>query len=387
MRKIIVLIVTLISLSCYSQLPTSDSNYLSISPLVDQQNIFNRDLIKTLKDFLLTKNDSYWENKYWSQNDFKTNIYPFYDLYKIEDSKYGKGFYKPSLMEIIPTKNDSQKIVKIGYVGHDPETKQNIIKYVYNIIATKSENIIVFSMYLNYTTTNWKKASIESVTYKVSPSLNRTVNTKEALKQNEEIAILCKFFGTKKIPIVYYSCINPVEVFQIKGFDYNTLMYTDKTGGLNEPGDIVISGNNSEYYMHEIIHIYIAHLFPTTNSFLNEGFATLIGGSGKFNYKWHRNKLKSYLEKNPDFSFAEHTSNTWEDLFIDKETQVTYMLGALICERTLRLYGKEKLLELFKSKKPLFDSLNDVGLTKENLHKELTNQINMPITSISKKYN
>lgn len=105
---------------------------------------------------------------------------------------------------------------------------------------------------------------------------------------------LCDFFRTKPIPIMYYSCINPVEVFQIKGYDYNTLMYVDKSGGLNEPGDIVISGNNSDYYMHEITHIYIAHLFPSINSFLNEGFATLIGGSGKFNYAWHRNKLKTF---------------------------------------------------------------------------------------------
>lgn len=58
------------------------------------------------------------------------------------------------------------------------------------------------------------------------------------------------------------------------------------------------------------------------------------------------------------------------------------MLGALICERTLRLYGKEKLFEIFKSKKPLFETLEEVGLTKENLNTELRNQIKMPLTSV-----
>ena len=378
--------MTLISFSCFSQLPTNDTNYLSFSPLIDKQNTFNKEIIETLKNFLLTKNNSYWENKYWLQSDFKTNIYPFYDLFKIEDSKYGKDFYKPSLMEIIPTNNDNQKILKIGYVGHDYETKQNIIKFIYNIVATKSEKAILFSMYLNYSTKDWKESTIGTVTYKISPSLNRAKNTKEVLRQNDEINLLCDFLKIDKIPIVYYSCTNPVEVFQIKGFDYNTLMYVDKSGGLNEPGNIVISGNNSEYYMHEIAHIYVAHLFPSINSFLNEGFATLVGGSGKFNYKWHRNKMKIFLQENPDFNFADHTTNTWENLFVDKETQITYMLGALICERTLRVYGKEKLFEIFKSKKSLFETLEYVGLTKENLHLELTNQIKMPVTPISEKW-
>src|SRR6185437_4390774 len=149
------------------------------------------------------------------------------------------------------------------------------------------------------------------------------------------------------------------------------LMYVDKSGGLNEPGDNIISGNNSDYYMHEVVHSYIAHLYPSINSFLNEGFAMLIGGSGHFGYEWHRNKMKKYLEAKPNFSFADHTTNTWEPLFIDKETQITYMLGALICERTLRLYGKTKLFEIFKSKSDFFDTLKDVGLTKENLNEEL----------------
>jgi hypothetical protein len=137
--------------------------------------------------------------------------------------------------------------------------------------------------------------------------------------------------------------------------------------------------------MHEVAHSYIGHLFPAINSFLNEGFAMLIGGSGKFSYEWHRNKMKKYLEDDPAFSFADHTINTWEPLFIDKETQITYMLGALICERTLRLYGKEKLFEIFKSKSDLFDTLKDVGLTKENLNEELRKEIKLPLTSVLHK--
>ncbi len=386
MKTLLLLIFTFFSINGFSQNPTKDNAFLTISPMVKKDDALNKEIIDTLVKFFVTKNKTTDViNKYWLPSEYKTNGVPYYDIYNIEASMYGPDFYKPTLMEIIPTSNENQKIVKIGYVGHNDKTSENIIRSIYNIVASKDSSGIVFGMYLNYITKDWKETTIGSVTYKISPLSCRSLNMAEALKQKKEIAELCDFFSCKEIPINYYSCINPVEVFQIKGFDYNTLMYVDMSGGLNEPGDNIISGNNSDYYMHEVAHSYTDHLFPSINSFLNEGFATLIGGSGKFNYEWHRNKLKIFLEKNPDFNFEEHTSNTWENLFIDKETQITYMLGALICERTLRLYGKEKLFGIFKSKKNFFEILETVGLTKENLNEELRNQIKMPLISVLRK--
>jgi hypothetical protein len=54
------------------------------------------------------------------------------------------------------------------------------------------------------------------------------------------------------------------------------------------------------------------------------------------------------------------------------------MLGALICERTLRLYGKEKLFDLFRNTNDVFDILKTVGLTKENIDTELRKEIDLP---------
>ena len=383
MKTLFLLLFTFFSLSGFSQNPTKDNAFLTISPMVKKDNALNKEIIDTLIKFLLTKNTTTNQiNKYWLPSEYQTNGIPYLDIYNIEASRYGSDFYKPTLMEIIPTDNENQKIVKLAYIGHNNETNENTLRTVYNIVANKMTSGIIFSMYLNYVTKDWKETKVGSTKYKISPLSCRALNMTEALKQKKEIAELSGFFGCKEIPINYYSCINPVEVFQIKGFDYNTLMYVDKSGGLNEPGDNIISGNNSDYYMHEVVHSYIGHLFPGINSFLNEGFAMLIGGSGKFSYEWHRNKMKKYLEDNPDFSFTDHTINTWEPLFIDKETQITYMLGALVCERTLRLYGKEKLFEIFKSRKPLFETLEDVGLTKENLNQELRKEIKLLCISV-----
>lgn len=386
MKTLFLLILTFFSLNGFSQSPTKENAFLTISPMVKKDDALNKEIIDTLIKFLLTKNSTTNEiNKYWLASEYKTNIFPYYDIFNIEASKHGSDFYKPTLMEIIPTDNENQKIIKLAYIGHNNETNENIVRAVYNIVANKMKTGVIFSMYLNYITKDWKETKVGSTTYKISPLLCRTLNMTEALKQKNEIAELSDFFGCKEIPVNYYSCMNPVEVFYIMGYDYNPLMYIAKSGGRNEMGDNIISGNNSDYYMHEVVHNYIDHLYPSINSFLNEGFATLIGGSGKFSYEWHRNKMKRYLEANPTFNFADHTTDTWEQFFIDNETQITYMLGALICERTLRIYGKTKLFEIFKSKNALFDTLKDVGLTEENLNEELRKEIKLPLTSVLHK--
>jgi hypothetical protein len=167
-------------------------------------------------------------------------------------------------------------------------------------------------------------------------------------------------------------------VFELKGFDYHPMMYIDTSGGFSQDRNIVISGNNSEYYTHEVAHLYMSHIFPSINPFFNEGFATYAGGSGKYNYTWQRSKLKKFVDENPDFKFEEHIDDPYERLYYDHETPVPYVIGALVCERTLRLYGKAKLFDLFRSNKSVYDTLKTVGLNTENINEELREELKLP---------
>lgn len=117
------------------------------------------------------------------------------------------------------------------------------------------------------------------MTYKISP--NKTINETEIVQQQKDIEKICKSFKCNPISITYYSCVTPKELFEIKGFDYNPMMYVDKTGGLAEYGNIIFSGNTAEIYTHEIIHIYTSKLFPKIDKFIDEGLATYMAGSGK----------------------------------------------------------------------------------------------------------
>lgn len=220
-----------------------------------------------------------------------------------------------------------------------------------------------------------------SINYVISPY--RNANQIEITQQQSDINKLCDFLNTKPINITYYSCINPKELFEIKGFDYNIMMYADKSGGLAELGNIIFSGNNSEIYTHEIVHIYTNNLYPKIDKFIDEGFATYIAGSGKYDYEWHRNKLTKFISQNPNHDFKNHL-DPYERLYFEDETSIPYLTSALICERTKRIYGKEKLLEILQAEGELWQILKKVGLTKQNTNAELRKELALPLTPVWK---
>ena len=365
----------------YAQTASYDTIHLSISPLVNQQDSLNQKIIATLKLFLNSKDSSYTENKYWLKSDFEKYTDPYGDFEGMDAGRLGKHYYQPSLMEIVETDKADRKIAKVAFIGHNEETNANIIRVIYNIVATRQDKNIVFSMYMDYVTKDWKKYKANNILYKISPC--RTINLNDVTKQNKAENALCKFLNTEPVPITFYSCTSPKELFEILGFDYHPNMYVDTSGGWSRPKNIVISANKSEYYMHEVTHIYLNKLFPSINPFFNEGFATYVGGSGKYDYKWQKNKFLKFLNENPDFNFNEHLGDPrYEQLLYEHETPIPYLIAAIVCERTFRLYGKEKLFELFTSNKDVRDTLKMVGLTKENINAELRKEIKLPPTKV-----
>lgn len=88
-----------------------------------------------------------------------------------------------------------------------------------------------------------------------------------------------------------------------------------------------------------------------------------------------------FIEENPTHNFSEHF-DPYERIYFENETSIPYLTSALICEMTIRIYGKDKLLDLLKSETELWKTLKTVGLTKENINEELRKQIKLPLTSV-----
>ncbi|WP_375579460.1 hypothetical protein ABWH96_21095 [Marivirga tractuosa] len=361
--------------SCdHSKKDESDSPLkLTISSHIDTDKPINQEIIGTLRKFLETKNKSLYENKYWYKPDFGTYIFPYSDIYNIEHKDSIQNFYQPTLMEIVDTDEEHKKLAKIAFIGHDEINNENTIKAIYNIVATKTKGNIVFSNPLGYFTKDWDKIQKGSIQYVVSPQ--KEFDETEAQMQLEAIDKISEFYSIDPLPITYYSCVGLKELFVIKGFDYKPTMYIDGGGGLAERHNIVLSANNTEVYTHEIVHHYNLVLSSSTHKLIEEGVATYIGGTRTYSYSWHKENLKNHLNSNPDIDLSKYLK-PFERVFVG-DTSIPYMVGALICERTFRIYGKEHLFVLITGGVGFWELLSEVGLTKENLDAELKKELQL----------
>lgn len=353
----------LINIFCFSQ-----NIKLSVSPIINQEDGNNKKIVYFLQKFLETKNISINSNEYWLKSDFEKFSYPFSDIFFIEKSKLGDNFYQPTLMEIIDTENADVKVVKLAYLGYDITSKSNFIKVIYNVIANFVNEKVYFSNYLNYSTKNWKFLQKENINYYISPE--KQIKETEIQQQLKDVKFIENFFESQPVSFNFYSCVSPKEIYQIKGFDYFHKMYSENSGGFVEEKNNVFSGNNSEVYSHEIVHIYTNRMFTNIDPFFNEGIATLLFGSGKHDYNWHKNNFKNFLEKNPDFNIYNNL-NVYEELYIDHETPIPYIISAIICEKFIKEKGKIKLFESINNYSDMFYFFQDNNLTEKNINKEL----------------
>lgn len=366
-----ILILLCLVYSCHSHIETkAPTSKLSIAPHINQNDSLNHKIITTLEKFLSTKDSSWTGNEYWKKSDFKAYGHPYIDLI------HHPASYSPTLLEIVDTDSATQKIVKLAYIFHSDIIHENQLANIYNIIANYKNGKIIFSSYLTYSTQNWKVLRKGSIFYKISPY--KIISEDEMEEQQKDIQKLCHFFKTEPVPAIYYSCRNPVELFEIRGYDYIMNMYLAKIGGSVYFGNQIFSGRNREIYKHEIAHVYIGSHSPYIHILLNEGMATLWGGLTLHDYAWHKQNLKKYILENLSTFQADEYFDTYNRTRAYGETQISYMVGALICERTLRLYGKNKLFELFGQKGDIYEIISVVGLNEKNLNEELQKEAMLP---------
>ncbi len=342
MKKLITILFISIFYSCTSQAQEKATS-VSISPIIEQTQE-NIDILNTLEQFLKSKNNDPASNRYWVEEDFSLFVYPYKGIYWIESSKLGNDFYQPSVMEILPTSNKKQKIVKIAYIGHDDGENKNFLRTIYNLVANVNFEGIKFSSYTKYITADWKVLEFPNIKYYISKK--KDANNEEIKKQLEDIDFLNNFFECEPLNITYYSCINAVELFNIKGFDYNSDMYLSENGGLAEEGNIVYSANNSEFYTHEIVHLYTNKYLNKIPKVIDEGLATYLGGSGFNNYEWHKQAFKEYIsDTTKDINYLKILANPYIRDYINDETPVPYIVGAILCEYVIKQKGKKYFFE------------------------------------------
>lgn len=355
------------------------AKYIYVNPSVNTE-IVGSDyniLINALNTFFKTKNKSYSYNALWDSADLRRWKYPYLDLYNQEISyRLNDSFhYRPSVLQVLKTEVKDQYIVKIGYFGQE-QNKFSSFKFIYNLYAIKDKNRFLFKRNTGYYTRNWQRTKVSAVDFIVHPG--RTINMEEARKTADFCDSLAQKFKIPVIPFTYYSCSDPRQVFETRGFEYIPNMYFDETGGLCEAYNrTIFSGQNNEWYPHEIVHLYTHQIAgDNLNNIADEGVATYLGGSGGLSLQEHIRVLKAYKTAHPEIDLA-------QALFREKEigdhTSTKYTLSGLLSKLIDERHGPaglKKWLSTDAGEAAVYVSLkNLLGIEKNMLNKFLTDQL------------
>jgi len=174
-------------------------------------------------------------------------------------------------------------------------------------------------------------------------------------------------FGFKKPPQIELYVVDGVhEVGKLLGYDY--YIYGNANG--KSINNMIISGNKSIYYPHEIVHQFV-NVNPKRNILLNEGFATYLGGNGGKQYK---QLLKDYAKEYKFLKLDFEEACKGDKLNF-------YPLGAIIVDIIQSDYGDKKLIELMDeqtySLDDLFAAIQKVtGLSKVRFLEKFNDKIN-----------
>ncbi|MGO4294944.1 hypothetical protein [Chitinophaga sp. RAB17] len=316
----------------------------------------NQDLLKSLHGFLTTKNNDLYKNDYWLSSDFVANQAPYKDLYFIEMSgKYqDPSFYKPVLAGIQTLSPAGSYLLKLAFISQH-ENEPPVLRAIYNIVAVKTAAGFRFKHVLSTRTARWTTKQVAEVKFVYPYTFDPAIADKTVAFNHQ----LAQRFGVMPIAFTYYKCIDREQMYRIQGWDYEPRIIADTTGGLAEvERRILFSGNNSEWYPHEVVHLYINSIYAATlNQAIGEGYPTYLGGSAGQPLAWHLHQLADFYAAHPERSIMADMESGYD---VNHQSTVSYAIGGLICQLADERYGWEGVKKLLMAGKQYDDFYRSV---------------------------
>jgi len=356
---------------------TSRYNFgdLQIQPTVDTTDAFNAEAIACLRRFCQNKLDTTKGNDYWLPSDLERFGGIHAELYYAEFDSLGEPRYPPTLLAITKTEVPDERLLTVNWAKVDKNGNAERVRYAFDFLAVRVPEGVRLGVPLDHRTRTWERKILGPITFVVSPQ--RHFAAAQANEQVKDVERLARFFEMPVFPITFYSCIDPAELFHIRGYQQHPMMHAFPTGGRAEGKNIVFSGNNKERYTHEIVHLFTGSKFQERPWVLDEGLATLLAGSAEYPFTWHRANLKEFLGSGAEFDL-EAVLGSYEPFTIEEHTNVAYAIGGVLCERILRAQGKRGLFTLLSSgEKDLFVALSHFGVSKGHLREIILSELEL----------
>ena len=304
-------------------------------------------------------------------------------IYKLGKTEKSNDYFKPTILGIIDVVPEKKYLIKLALISND-DNVNNSIQVIYNIIADydKQNNKVTFSRFTDWFIKDWYKIEVDDILY--FKNKKEDFSLVEAKKLSDFNIQMSKLFKVPVKKMVYFSCKDAFELYNLRGFDYAPNMFFGRNGGLVYYGGkgnfehLIYSANDNEYYPHELSHFYIDdYSTHNTSRIASEGIATYLGGSSKneMTYDYHLKILKNHLaNKNSKITdyFAVETMK-----MIDSDVSTLYSTGSLLAKLIFEKKGLEGWkLFLDIPEKDLIKGVSKIlNIKSENLNSYLITEL------------
>jgi|FLOH01.1.fsa_nt_gi hypothetical protein len=372
MNKTIItgIIFLFIGLKAFSQNNTQDTLSGKLVFYVGEQVINANDknekqIIQLWKDYLLTGKYGDTTSPYWS---FENTNVPDEYLWALGLDNIQNRDYQTQckIIGIFQVEHDYYCLKSaFSHIDTNGEIYLDVIPTVY---AKKFNGKFLLVNSATYHKEILEHHKIGNINYYVHPF--HKFDIEKANMMNLENKQIAKKFETAPLEFDYFVSNTSREITEIWGYEYMNRMYRpEQTGGVAiVSNNIIYAGNNSEYYPHEVVHLYafnVANNIPYL--WINEGIATFFAGSSEKSFDWHLNELKVFHETNPNYDYTNIKNLTDFDIPNGKHmTDLRYIVGAILIRE---IYKKEGI-------QGIKDSLT-IGNTSDDFYALLKEKLNV----------
>lgn len=317
--------------------------------VVNAQGAVEKEIIELWKDYITFGTPGDTVSTYWS---YQTYIEPDQFLFNFPVARIKNAslpfVFHCQVIGIFPVEN-GYYCLKSAFM-HEQESMLHLDAII-TVYAKKENGKFLLFNSLDYNKSVLAHHKVGTIHYYVHP--NHTFNKEQAQKMQAYNKQLAELFQIPTLTFDYFVANTSRELISLWGYDYMDNMYKpDQTGGLALLKDqIILAGNNSEYYPHEVFHLYAFKEAKNIPYFMiNEGIATYFTGSAEQSFEWHFAALKAFHQEHPDYDYL-HVDQL-VDFDIPNGTHATdfrYIVGAIIARAVYKKQGMEGIKDLMRT--------------------------------------
>lgn len=348
---------SLIVNSCVSKSKATENQnsihlILNYEASINKNGVNEKKILNLWSDYLNSGDNSYFDSlsvSHWSTStDFPI---PNHFLSGIAQNAKDLANTQVTILALYPI-NDSSYAIKTAFIVQSKIMKQIILNHICTVYAVPKQDKFKLLSSPQWYAQKWDITRLGDVTFYHPPE--RKIDTQTAFKLDSFNKSISFKFKTEPIKFKYFTCINNMEVYKLMGYDYSPDQYVQHPEGAicSPENNTIIAGNNTEYYPHEVVHLYTGAFWGKNGNYyhrwFDEGIATLFGGSMGYPLEWHLQKLKKFLELNPNFKITnlQELNLVPDGTF---RTHYVYSIGGLLCKLIYEKHSMNGLFDVLKS--------------------------------------